>query len=94
MVSIPSLDQALSRDDGRSLTGASVQLFQRPQTRLKPGESQQVDITVSPRTQSVWDTSATDWRYIPDAVAGSGLSHRTAYFTEGLSPAFRSPSAY
>ncbi|HEY6769821.1 MAG TPA: fibronectin type III-like domain-contianing protein, partial [Candidatus Sulfotelmatobacter sp.] len=44
--------------------------------RLKPGESQQVDITVSPRTQSVWDTSATDWRYIPDAVAYVGSSSR------------------
>ena len=44
--------------------------------RLKPGESQQVNITVSPRTQSVWDTSATDWRYIPDAVAYVGSSSR------------------
>ncbi|WP_254063652.1 glycoside hydrolase family 3 protein [Granulicella sp. S190] len=44
--------------------------------RLKPGESQQVDITVSPRTQSVWDTSASDWRYIPDAVAYVGSSSR------------------
>jgi beta-glucosidase len=43
---------------------------------LKPGESQQVDITASSRTQSVWDTSVADWRYIPDAVAYVGSSSR------------------
>jgi len=43
---------------------------------LKPGESQQVDITVSPRTQSVWDVPATDWRYIPNAVVYVGSSSR------------------
>jgi hypothetical protein len=46
---------------------------------LKPGASQQVDITVSPRTQSIWDTSATDWRYIPDAAAYVGSSKNQRY---------------
>jgi beta-glucosidase len=44
--------------------------------RLKPGEAQQVNITVSPRTQSIWDTSADDWRVIRDAVVYVGSSSR------------------
>jgi beta-glucosidase len=43
---------------------------------LKPGELQQVNITVSPRTQSIWDTSANDWRVIPDTVVYVGSSSR------------------
>ncbi len=44
--------------------------------RLKPGEVQPVDITISPRTQSIWDTSANDWRFIPDSVVYVGSSSR------------------
>jgi beta-glucosidase len=43
---------------------------------LKPGEVQQVNITISPRTQSIWDTSANDWRFIPDSVVYVGSSSR------------------
>jgi beta-glucosidase len=43
---------------------------------LKPGEQQQVNITVSPRTQSIWDTSANDWRVIPHTVVYVGSSSR------------------
>jgi beta-glucosidase len=44
--------------------------------RLKPGELQQVNISVSPRTQSIWDTSTNDWRVIPDTVVYVGSSSR------------------
>jgi beta-glucosidase len=44
--------------------------------RLKPGEVQQVNITISPRTQSIWDTSVNDWRFIPDSVVYVGSSSR------------------
>jgi beta-glucosidase len=43
---------------------------------LDPGEGQQVSITLSPRTQSVWDTSVNDWRVIPDAIVYVGASSR------------------
>ncbi len=43
---------------------------------LKPGELQQVNITISPRMQSVWDSSASDWRVIPDSVVYVGSSSR------------------
>ena len=44
--------------------------------QLKPGELQPVNITVSPRTQSIWDTSANDWRVIPDTIVYVGSSSR------------------
>jgi beta-glucosidase len=43
---------------------------------LNPGEVQQVSITLSPRAQSIWDTSVNDWRAIPDAVVCVGASSR------------------
>jgi beta-glucosidase len=43
---------------------------------LNPGEVQQVSITLSPRAQSIWDTSVNDWRAIPDAVVHVGASSR------------------
>ena len=43
---------------------------------LNPEEVQQVSITLSPRTQSIWDTSVNDWRAIPDAVVCVGASSR------------------
>jgi beta-glucosidase len=44
--------------------------------RLKPGEVEQVSITVLPRTQSIWNTSANDWRVIPDSAVYVGSSSR------------------
>ena len=44
--------------------------------RLKPDEVQQVNITISSRTQSIWDTSANDWRFIPDSAVYVGSSSR------------------
>lgn len=44
--------------------------------RLNPGEVQQLSITVSPRMQSIWDTSANDWRIIPDTIVYVGASSR------------------
>ena len=43
---------------------------------LNPEEVQQVSITLSPRTQSIWDTSVNDWRVVPDAVVYVGASSR------------------
>ena len=44
--------------------------------QLNPGQSQKVNIVISPRTQSIWDTSANDWRVIPDAAVYVGVSSR------------------
>ena len=44
--------------------------------QLNPGQSQKVNIVISPRTQSIWDTSANDWRVIPDAAVYVGASSR------------------
>jgi beta-glucosidase len=44
--------------------------------QLNPGEAQKVNIVISPKTQSIWDTSANDWRVIPDAVVYVGASSR------------------
>jgi beta-glucosidase len=44
--------------------------------QLNPGEAQTVNIVISPKTQSIWDTSANDWRVIPDAVVYVGASSR------------------
>jgi Fibronectin type III-like domain len=40
--------------------------------RLNLSEVQQVSITASPRMQSIWDTSANDWRLIPDTIVYVG----------------------
>jgi beta-glucosidase len=44
--------------------------------QLSPGQSQKVNIVISPRMQSIWDTSANDWRVILDAVVYVGASSR------------------
>jgi len=44
--------------------------------RLNPGEAQQVNVTISPRTQSIWDVSTSDWRVIADALVYVGASSR------------------
>ena len=44
--------------------------------QLNPGEAQTVNIVISPKTQSIWDTSANDWRVIPDAIVYVGASSR------------------
>jgi beta-glucosidase len=43
---------------------------------LKPGESKQVSINVSPRMQSVWSVDANDWRFIPGSRVYVGASSR------------------
>jgi beta-glucosidase len=86
-----SLDVSFSVKNDGSSTGAEVaqvylgidyagepplRLAGWSKIRLKPGEAQQVNITVSLRTQSIWDTSADDWRVIRDAVVYVGSSSR------------------
>ena len=44
--------------------------------QLNPGQAQKVNIAIQPRTQSIWDTAANDWRVIPDAVVYVGASSR------------------
>jgi beta-glucosidase len=36
----------------------------------------QVNISLSPKAQSIWDTSANDWRVIPDSLVYVGASSR------------------
>jgi beta-glucosidase len=43
---------------------------------LKPGESKQVSINISPRMQSVWSVDANDWRFIPGSHVYVGASSR------------------
>jgi beta-glucosidase len=43
---------------------------------LNPGEAQKVNLVISPKTQSIWDTAAKDWRVIPNAVVYVGASSR------------------
>ncbi len=43
---------------------------------LKPGESKQVRITISPRMQSIWSVDANDWKFIPDSRVYVGASSR------------------
>jgi len=43
---------------------------------LKPGESKQVRITISPRMQSMWSVDANDWKFIPDSRVYVGASSR------------------
>jgi beta-glucosidase len=44
--------------------------------RLEPGEVKQVNISLAPKAQSIWDTSANDWRVIPDSLVYVGASSR------------------
>jgi beta-glucosidase len=43
---------------------------------LKPGESHQVTISVSPRQQSIWSVDANDWKFIPGSRVYVGASSR------------------
>ncbi|MFZ1135600.1 MAG: glycoside hydrolase family 3 C-terminal domain-containing protein [Candidatus Korobacteraceae bacterium] len=43
---------------------------------VKPGESRQVRITISPRMQSIWSVDANDWKFIPDSRVYVGASSR------------------
>jgi beta-glucosidase len=43
---------------------------------LNPGEARHVRITVTPRMQSVWDTSRNGWRYVPGGTVYVGASSR------------------
>ena len=43
---------------------------------LKPGESKQVRITISPRMQSIWSVDANDWKFIPGSRVYVGASSR------------------
>ncbi|MGU7769037.1 glycoside hydrolase family 3 C-terminal domain-containing protein [Burkholderia sp. MR1-5-21] len=44
--------------------------------RLNAGETRRVHVTVSPRMQSVWDTSRNGWRYVPGGTVYVGASSR------------------
>ncbi|RQT39596.1 glycoside hydrolase family 3 C-terminal domain-containing protein [Burkholderia contaminans] len=44
--------------------------------RLNPGETRRVRVTVSPRMQSVWDTSRNGWRVVPGGTVYVGASSR------------------
>ena len=43
---------------------------------LKPDESKQVRITISPRMQSIWSVDANDWKFIPGSRVYVGASSR------------------
>jgi len=43
---------------------------------LDPGETQRVRVLVSPRMQSVWDTSSNGWRFVPGGRVHVGASSR------------------
>ena len=43
---------------------------------LKPGESKQVRITISPRMQSIWSVDANDWKFTPGSRVYVGASSR------------------
>jgi beta-glucosidase len=43
---------------------------------LRPGQSQRVEITVSPREQSIWNTASNDWRLVPGGTVFVGSSSR------------------
>jgi beta-glucosidase len=43
---------------------------------MNPGETRRVRITVTPRMQSVWDTSRNGWRYVPGGTVYVGASSR------------------
>jgi beta-glucosidase len=43
---------------------------------LNPGEARHVRVTVTPRMQSVWDTSRNGWRYVPGGTVYVGASSR------------------
>lgn len=43
---------------------------------MSPGEARRVRMTVTPRMQSVWDTSRNGWRYVPGGTVYVGASSR------------------
>jgi beta-glucosidase len=43
---------------------------------LNPGEARHVRVTVTPRMQSVWDTTRNGWRYVPGGTVYVGASSR------------------
>jgi beta-glucosidase len=43
---------------------------------LKPGESHQVTISVSPRQQSIWSVDADNWKFVPGSRVYVGASSR------------------
>ncbi|MBN3819509.1 glycosyl hydrolase, partial [Paraburkholderia sp. Se-20369] len=43
---------------------------------LNPGEARRVHVSVSPRMQSVWDTSRNGWRVVPGGTVSVGASSR------------------
>ena len=43
---------------------------------MNPGESRRVHIAVTPRMQSVWDTSRNNWRYVSGSTVYVGASSR------------------
>ena len=44
--------------------------------RLNPGEARHVHVSVSPRMQSVWDTSRNGWKVVPGGTVYVGASSR------------------
>lgn len=44
--------------------------------RLNPGEARHARVTVSPRRQSVWNTSHNDWKVVPGETVYVGASSR------------------
>ncbi|CAN7351045.1 glycoside hydrolase family 3 C-terminal domain-containing protein [Trinickia sp. LjRoot230] len=43
---------------------------------LNPGEARQVEVPISERMQSVWDTSRSDWKFVPGSAVYVGASSR------------------
>jgi beta-glucosidase len=43
---------------------------------LKPGESRPVQVAITERAQSVWDTAHNDWLYVPGSAVYVGASSR------------------
>ena len=52
---------------------------------LKPGESGQITISISPRQQSVWSVDANSWRFIPGSRLYVGASSRDVRLPKPLS---------
>jgi beta-glucosidase len=49
---------------------------------LKPGESRQVSISISPRQQSIWSVDANGWKFIPGSRVYVGASSRDIRLNE------------
>ncbi|HTH59937.1 MAG TPA: glycoside hydrolase family 3 C-terminal domain-containing protein [Paraburkholderia sp.] len=43
---------------------------------LKPGEAKPVNVTITERAQSVWNTAANDWKFVPGSAVYVGASSR------------------